>query len=565
MARLSRIGLSRLLRAASRFAREQPALAGMLGSVSHDPDAERMREGLFYLAATVLRQIDRFEADGHAALADIAAPDLKRPFPSATLVELTSTSDGVTRVESGAELTVRGNPRCRFQIVGGLDVGALGIEACRIESKRRLSMRFNVVARGKGPLASNVGDALRIYIDEPRDSALLLLSHVLSHTSRVELRRGNGQTLRLAGIRAWGCASDETLCPEPDGIGEGTSLVREYFLFPEKFLLLDVFGLQDALEGTVDTSATVIVRFDASVPERVLLTPEGLRAQCAPAVNLFRATAEPRVFEPKVNSFPLRVAGLPREEGGPYAVLRMSAVKLSGDRTPVEVPALRRFGAVPLNPSFPYMHSTKTADVRTGSEPEILATLTADPDALPVMDPHAISIDLLATNRKLGGRVRTGELCENGRGVPSTIRARNILPASPYEPPSVGVDFALRATQRASVPSQNPLRAIHSRLFSLVPSSALDSDAARALRERIHAVEQIEVDVISNAAQTRQGYRATLTIDESPFAGLGDVALFCRILHRLLDDRASLNRFFACEAVCTKSGARLRWPTELPR
>jgi type VI secretion system protein ImpG len=564
MARLPRTSVARLIDAAGRFAARQPSLAGMLGSPSDDPDLERVREGVFFLGASVTDQIRRFEADGYAALADIAAADLGRPFPAASIVLFSTTERGVTHVEDGAELCMNGNPLCRFRVVGDLDVGPVEIDSCRIEEERRQSLRFDLVAQSGVPLSRSVGRALSFFIDEPREMALLLLSHVLSHTSRVELRLASGETLLLRGVRPRGYGTHDSLAPEPDGVPVGSSLVREYFLLPEKFLLVDLFGLAEALGERLDEHATVIVRFDAPVPQRVLVTPEGLRANCAPVVNLFPITAEPRVFESAGSELPVRVAGLTPMEAGAYAVLRVAATPLAGEGERVGVPPLRRFGGVSPDPSFPYVFSTRTARLRADREPETLLTLTTSPNQLPVLEPHAISVDLLATNRQLGASVRPGELSENGRGMPGSVRARNIVPTSPYVPALAGPDFVLRAFARAQVPPSDPLHVLSGLLYSLVPSHSLEIEAARALRARIRAVEGLDVGVIENVSRTRRGYLATLTIDETPFNGLGDVALFCRVVHRLLDARASLNRFFACAVVCTKSGARLTWPPGRP-
>src|SRR5580658_9674132 len=224
MARLPKSGVARFIEAAGRFAARQPSLAGMLGSPSDDPDLERMREGVFFLAASVTDQIRRFEAEGYAALADIAAADLGRPFPAASIALFSTTERGVTRVEGGAELCMNGNPLCRFRVVGDLDVGPVQIDNCRIEEERRESLRFDLVARSGVPLSRSVGSALTFFIDEPREMALLLLSHVLSHMSRVELRLASGETLLLRGVRPRGYETHDSLAPEPDGVPVGSSL-----------------------------------------------------------------------------------------------------------------------------------------------------------------------------------------------------------------------------------------------------------------------------------------------------------------------------------------------------
>jgi type VI secretion system protein ImpG len=564
MARLPKSGVARFIEAAGRFAARQPSLAGMLGVTSDDPDLERVREGVFFLGAAVTDQIRHFEADGYAALADIAAADLRRPFPAASIVEFSTTGSDVTHVESGAELHVQGNATCRFRIVGDLDVGPVRIDNSRIESEERRSLRFDLVSQSGTPLARSAGNSLRLFIAEPRETALLLLSHILSHTSRLELRLQSGETLALGGIQARGFGADDLLAPEPDGVAVGSSLVREYFLLPEKFLLLDVIGIAKALGESKDERAMVIVRFDAPVPQRVLVTPEGLSAHCAPVVNLFPTTAEPAIYDLGASTFLLRVAGQSQREAGPYAVLRVSAAPLATGGAAVNVPPLGRFGAAPVAPSFPYLFATKTERPLAGQEPETSLVLTATAHSPPALEPHAISVELLATNRQLGASVRPGELSENGSGMPASVRARNIVATSPYVPVLAGPDFILRTFARAEVPRPDPRHVLQGLLYSLVPSHAVEAEVARALRARIRAVETLDVRVVNNRSRTRRGYEVVLTIDETPFNGTGDVALFCRVVHQLLNARASLNGFFTCEAICTKSGIRLTWPTELP-
>jgi type VI protein secretion system component VasA len=177
-----------------------------------------------------------------------------------------------------------------------------------------------------------------------------------------------------------------------------------------------------------------------------------------------------------------------------------------------------------------------------------------------VIEPHVLSVTLLATNRGLGASVRPGELSEPGVHMPPRVKARNIVATSPYLPARSGPGFALRATVRGQVAREDPLYTLKGLLYSLVPHQAFEADASRGLIARVDAVEGLEVESDWNVQRTRRGYLASFVIDETPFSGSGDVALFLRVLHHVLDAGASLNRFFRCEVLCTKSGERWSWP-----
>jgi type VI secretion system protein ImpG len=557
--RLPQGSFARFVETAAHFARAQPALAGKMGEFLGDPTQERVREGLFFLGATVVDEIRRFEAEGHRSVAEIVAPDLGRPFPAATIVQLGLEDGHAVHVPAGAELGVRGDTRCRFRVASGIDTGPSRVQDCRVEPERRMSLRFKLVSTGTFPLARGVGRFLRIFIDEPRETALLLLHHLLSHTSRVELRRNPQETFVIPPLRAFGLPPEEALAPEPDGLPTGASLLREYFLLPEKFLLFDLEGIAHALQPG-DTKATVIFRFDTPLPQRVIVTPTGLRAHCTPVVNLFSTTAEPRLTIPASTAHPLRVAGLRAEDASVYSVTEVTA-KAPGSSAVIAVQPARRFGAAPVQDDFPYVYVTKLSETADRSEPETWLTLASLADRAPILEPHVLSVRLLATNRALGAQVRPGELTEPGVSMPNGVWAKNIVPTSSYVPALGQVGFILRALMRGQVPRQDPLHVLQSLLYGLVPRNALEDKAARALTARIDAIEGLSLRTVVDRARSLRGYGASFTLDESPFSGIGDVALFVRVLHQLLDARASLNRFFTCEALCTKSGERLAWPT----
>jgi type VI secretion system protein ImpG len=540
---------------AAQWARAQPGIAAMAGAFASDPAQERVREGLLFLGASLIDQVGRLEADGHRSLADIVAPDVGRPFPSATIVELSSPPGRVVYAPAGAELVSAGETRCRFRLSHGIDVSSVRLQNCRVEPNERLSLRFSLVADGGQPLAASIGRSLRLFIDEPRESAFLLLHHLLSHTSRVDVRRSGTESRAVRGVRPFGMA--EALLPPIDGVSDTASLVREYFLFPEKFLLLDVLGIQEALRPD-DAKATVIFRFDAPLPQQVRTGPNALRANCTPAINLFPTTAEPRLSPPAATSFALRVAGLGAEESSVYEVLEVSATDPRSGATSIIAP-VRRFGAVALDDRVPYAFTTQRSDEL---DPALVLSLTSPPDRKPVVEPHAFSVAILATNGSAGARVRPGELAESGAGMPRDVSARNVVPTSPYVPAPTPQASALRVVARGQVPRQDPRHVLQTTLYALLPSWALRDGAAAALTAKVDAIEAFDLRPTANRRRTQRGYAAILTIDDSAFNGLGDVALFQRVLHQVLDSRASLNRFFTTEVRCTKSGARLVWPVE---
>jgi type VI secretion system protein ImpG len=564
VARLPHSDVGGLMLSAERFARAYPALAGALATLSTDAPLERVREGLFFLGATAIDRIRQFESEGQRALADVVAPDLLRPFPAATVVELSS-DRAVRRVPAGAEIHTRGGSPCRFRTVSEVKVGPWRVEGARVERQSRGddSLRFDLSATGDLPLGECVGARVRLFVEGARESALLLVAHILGRTARAQLDvEGSARPLS---VQPYGARPDQALAPEPDGPYTGMSLLREYFLLPEKFCFFELGGLTAALRGRPVRRASVTLSFDEPLPVQIAVAPTTVRAHCTPAVNLFPSTAEPWVFEPGRSSAPVRVAGCSREEGGVYAVVGASAMARDDEQAP-SVPLLpvRRFGAGAVERAFPYAFSTKLTTAPGQSEPDVTVCLTSPRGRPPNLAPHVVSLELLATSRSRASAVRPGELSEPGPGMPPDVRARNIVPSSAYLPPPSGPELALQVAVRAAVADDDALFALQSRLLALVPRHGVDPAMVRAHEARVAAIDSLDVETIADSARGQRGYEVRLAIDESRFQGLGDVALFVRLLHAAFEAQASAGRFYRCKATCTKSGALVVWPPETP-
>jgi type VI secretion system protein ImpG len=557
MARVPRSGMGSLLASAERFAMAYPGLAGALDATSMDPSLERVREGLFFLGATLIDQIQRHEAEGYRALAEVVAPAVTRSFPAATIAQLTARDGGCRRVPAGAEIS--DGASCRFRLVSDVEVGPLRVEDARITATGgRQALTFRLVATSAAGLRSSVGRKLRLYIDGSRDAASLLLSHVLSHGVRAEITVAARDACPLL-VGAYGMRAEEAIAPEPDGPPTAMGFFREYFLLPEKFCFFEVAGITEALQDG-DTEARICIGFDAPLLPRAYPAPDALRPNCVPVVNLFRATCEPRIFDGSLSTFPLRVAGLSHNQGGVFAVRSVTATPTTRSADVVVVPRLGRFSSAGLALSFPYAFSTKLVSAPDEEEPHVVLSVTAPRGRKPRFEPHVLSIDVIATNAGHGSQVRTGDLSKPGAGFPADVAVRNIVPTSPHVPAPTGPELARQAFQRAAVPSDDALFNLKSLLGSMVPRHGVDAASIASNLAKIRAIEAMDVTVAIDRERAARGYQAALAIDETPFQGTGDVALFVRLLHATLDAQASANRFFRCEARCTKSGARIYWP-----
>ncbi|MCL2722907.1 MAG: type VI secretion system baseplate subunit TssF [Polyangiaceae bacterium] len=535
-----------LVEGAAGFAEANPALAGALGAQSMDPQVERFRRGLLYLGAQLREQSRQFEGEDYRALAELVSPDLSRPIPAATIVEFSGAGSAV-RVPAGSEL--RAPNGCIFRLASDVETGPFCVQNARAT---RDGLEFELA--GNMPLGEAAPDQLRLYVDGSRESALALVEHVLRHANEIDLRVEGAQPIKLGPVCPYGFR--DALAPEPEGPPTGAQWIAEYFLLPQKFSFFVLEGIRSALSGTRAEKATISIRFNAPLTAPVTLGPRDLRAHCAPATNLFRGTSEPRVVDPTLSSFPIRIADF--ADASVYAVTCAMAAPRTRPGNSVLVPPLHRFAAMSPPPHFPYAYSTQRVTFRGRKEPDLLLSLSSPRGARPSMAPHILMLDLWGTNRDRSSELRPGEALEHGLGSP--LQARTVVRASPYVPPPASAEFALHALTRAVVPRSD----VHASLLSLIharlPRRGAEPSLLRANLARVKAIKTATVSIVS--ADNRHGYRASLALDESAFRGIGDVGLFVRVMHAVLDAQASINRFYECEAHCRKSGSIVRWPPE---
>ncbi|MCR6632320.1 MAG: type VI secretion system baseplate subunit TssF [Magnetospirillum sp.] len=87
-----------------------------------------------------------------------------------------------------------------------------------------------------------------------------------------------------------GFAADEAALPHPETAHQGYRLLQEFFVFPEKFLFLDVAGLPPLGTGRQVDLLFLLAR---RPPAGLVLDHDSLQLGCTPMVNLFPKTSEP--------------------------------------------------------------------------------------------------------------------------------------------------------------------------------------------------------------------------------------------------------------------------------
>jgi type VI secretion system protein ImpG len=571
-----RTSLRDLAEGAERFARAVPAVAAALARPVPEPMTERLVEGISLLGATLLDKTRDGQRYAYELLAERCCPWLRRPLPAATIVAFDPPLSGSILVPSSTLLLsvpVEGI-RCTFRPLRDVVVSAFRVEEASIEASpgRATIVRIRLRSTGSEPLNQAISDGIALYVDGQLETALQVVHALTSEVSRavVDAPGWNGPIeIDPAAIARSELEPAAALAPDPDGRPQAFGAFVESAVFPDKFRFLRLPKISSC-HAAPPTDCVVLsfhLRHLSLVEAR--LRPSDIRAHCVPVVNLFTATTEPLPLDTVRGEVPIRIVGLPRRGGGVYAVTDAVAVAQRGEHPPVPLPNVRRLAAARSDPRCQAVFVTSLAET-ADEDPDVTVTFGQGAQAPADDIARVVSMNVLATNRALGARVRTGDVAGTLRVGHKAIGVRSITPASPYIPPPSGESFALRVLRCARVTEggRDPLSSLKDILFQTVPSWMGREEWIRAQHLQVLSLESLEVTIARRTGAdggVRRGYAYRLVVDESAFRGPGALALFGATVGEALSRSAPVGTFVELSLVGRKGTFAAVFPKEMDK
>lgn len=545
-----------------------------------DPFVERVLEGAAFLAARVQHRLDDDLPELTDALLEMLSPHLLAPVPSMTTLQLSPPPETAGRIEVPKGLLVetepvRGEP-VRFATSHDVTLWPIRIEQAKLMGLP-LAAPANPRAQGamaclrltlrttspEVPIARLGLDRLRLSIRGVGGVASAL--HELLCTATVSVAMADTPVdpkptiLGAEALAAAGLEADEAALPWPKRAFSGHRLLTEYFAFPDKFLYVDLKGLDarstvqagDKLEVFVYLSRT------AADLERSV-TAENFGLFCTPAINLFPQRCEAIHLDGSLSEWPvvadsrrpgaLEVYAIEqvresRADGGRRAVLPFYRIGRSeadeAETAPFNYIALRRPAALPLS-------GTRTT--------LMLRDAAFDPDR---PADGVLTVEALCCNRDLPASLPFGG------GQPRLRVAEGAAPVG--------------AIECVSAPTPTLRPELHQRsAWKLVSHLALNhlsivggEAGATALREvlRLHDLRDsaetraalaslVAVDAKPGIARLpggrpgafARGLDVTLTFDPQGWSA-GGLYLLASVLSRFLSLQVSINAFVRTHAV----------------
>ena len=591
------------------FAKRFPKIAGRLDlgkNESADPYVERLLEGFAFLTARIQLKMDAEFPQFTQHLLEMVYPQYLAPMPSMTIVQFEpDLSGGVTEegfllprnTELRAGQSRKGHARCEYRTAHDVHLWPVRLtsadylplgEAGRYASPRQQGLKAGLRLRLETVSGINFSDlemdTLPLYLQGLGDLPETLYELLLGHALGVVVQPADDRQLwrreiHRRQIAAMGFDDAESLLPWSSRSFSGYRYLQEYFSLPQRFLFVEIQGLQESIRRCEGSSLEIVILLDSSRPAlEDLVTADNFLLNCTPAINLFPKRADRIHLSNKSTEHHLVVD---RTRPRDYEVYAVTGVTGFGSNTHDEQ-VFRPFYAadkklhtgeayytVQRRPALEPLEKAGMTQKRHYQGSEVYLSLS-DAQSPPYRsDLKQLGVKTLCTNRDLPqyilpGHGKTDFTLEIGAPVNATRCL--VGPTDPRSSYPEG-EYSWRLINHLSL-----------NYLSLVSEDGHDSAAALremlslygdfsepSIRRQIEGLLAVQGDQVvrrlplTGPVAFGRGIEITLNFDEAAFEGAGTF-LFSAVLERFFSKYVSINSFTQTVVKTRERGEIMQWP-----
>ena len=634
-----------LLREQARdFAAEYPGIAERLGGLvadRMDPMVAGLLEGAAFLAARVQLKIKHEFPEFTANLLEQLVPNYLAPTPSALLAKVVppyadpGLREGrLIRRGSYLDASYRELDRqvaCRFRLGSNISLwpfdvvaaeyyttpGPLQAQGVSVGPEAAAGLRLSLTHRMAVRREDEIADAeaqttpmvwfagcrvreLPIHFLGSEADAVALYEQIFAHRAGMYFRYldqfENPVVVSAPQVQVaqLGLGDEDGLLGDDQRVFRGFDLLREYFLFPRKFLGFTLTGLETVMRKLTAKSIDIVFTFD-EINHRLpaAVRPEMFSLYTAPAVNLFEKTTDRvavRANQHEYHIVPDRSRYLDFE---PHRIVDVFAHYPGGqDKVPVPPLYAASLDVAASEPDLAYtvrrLPRRRTVEEKkygkssdyTGTDMFISLLEPAG------VDDHTsvaeLSVRTLCSNRHLTEHLPVGEGGADFRLLEDvTLGVMCVAgPTLPREP-IVSQHWSRTETAYTGTVAWRLINMLSLNQLGLVERGAgkdgqslreilgMFGDLADSATERkIRGVRSVDsVPAVrrvhrSGGSAIARGVEITVTLDEKAFEGSG-AFLLGAILDRFFAEYAALNHFTQTVIRTVERGEIMRWPTRI--
>jgi type VI secretion system protein ImpG len=575
------------------FARAHPDRARMLNLDrvgDRDPSVERLYEGFAFLTGRLQQKLDDELPELTEGLVSLLWPHYLRMIPSLSIVELLPLAEKLQKTETvpdgvpvrsapivtpppaGMDGTTPRTVQCLYRTTQAVTLQPLRLTHAgpdvRHDGRSVIRLRFDIdhSARREATDLSR----LRLYLNADLPTAFAMHLALTRQVDAVSWRipqahRGSaaadarlleGVTLEPAGF-----TTEERLWPKAEAAFSGYQLLLEYFTFREKFLFVDLCGLDIAKLPADVFSFELEILLKHSYPSDQRFKAENVRLFCTPVINLFPLDAEPIDVNHHETEYRVVAAGHQGANVETYSVDAVESFDHASAQRYEYVPfaAFRHRGGM-LRHEAPerYFH-TRVRQGVTGLHDTWVILGGHAWESMKDLPAENLSLRVTGTNGMLPRKgLREASINELGESTPNVSAVRNLAaPTLPLYPP-IGDRFQWRVLSHLAPNFLSMMDAQVLRGALALYDWTNDELNRRRLAGILHVSEELLEEVSGGSVE--RGVLIEVTLDSHAFAGEGDVMLFGELLHRFFALYAEINLFTKLAVVSLPSQQRTEWP-----
>ncbi|UCE58235.1 MAG: type VI secretion system baseplate subunit TssF [Phycisphaerales bacterium] len=562
------------------FARVNPEIARWLGDPRADPDVERLLEGVAFLCGRLRQKLDDELPELTANMMSLLWPHYLRPIPSMTILQLLPEIEAMQApltVDAGTEFAsiATDETNCRYRSTWPVVLRPWLIQDVALETAAGNPVRLIIRLRSssKAELSGLDLGSVRFHLAGDARTSFAMYLLLAAHVDHVTVSDGSERhdrgevVLGAEQVSSAGLDRKEAVLPYPPHSFAGYRLLQEYFAFKERFLFVDVKGLDRAVEELELTNLVEIaVTFNRRLESFPLVSREDIRLHCVPIVNLFEHPADPirlRHDRTQYLVLPSKSGVADRRHLEVYSVDEVAGIAHTGGVESRVYEPFYSFRHVitsdPLASTYFQTHVTQNVlgqDASFGTDTYISFVAGSSGGQLPADE--TVSMELTCTNRHLPSALRAGDINQPTDSSPPGVKFRNLIkPTSTIAPPlGKALHWRLISHMSLNYTSLTDVERFKELLRVYDFQSEHDAQLALAHQRMLDGIIRISSSYHERLIRgaVARGSQTKVELDEDHFVGEGDAYLFATILDRFMALYTTLNAYSQLTVRLTKSG-----------
>lgn len=550
----------RLQQLMEEYAEKHPNLRPMISGRAADPDIARLMQSVALQNALLRRKLDDDYPEITQNIVGKTSYYL-RPIPAITTVSFTP-KESMTQSEfipKGTFLTSRpvDGKSFQFQTCYDVEIHPLSlIDACFDDpdgkpAQIRLTLELRSLSLDKWQAKK-----LRFFLSGGYPEAADLRYLLLQHLDRIKIRpREGGKVCDLEGRYLQDAGFESRVIPFHPGDFPSVSALQEYFFSPEKFLYVDLTGLELWRNRGEGSKFEICFELKPLTGPPPRVSKKDFALFSTPVVNIFECQAATLDSEKLKEWNPIRPTDM---DSHVYSVENVVGLK-KGEKNDINYLSLDTTFSPATSDS---VYKLKYEIPPLKNDTETFINLNCPDLESKAAVGQTINISLKCTNGKLPAALKVGDTWQYLDESPQFATFTNIKPVTPGFPPPIEKNalwhaISHRQFNRSLLQDRNLCVAL--KFYAFAPSR--DYQTAKAHERRVDGIQTIKPKrgISVYGGEVTRGLDVEILIRRDHFSSHGDMYLFGCVLDYFLPAFVTENSFTRLTMKEDTTGREYKW------